>query len=91
MKAIEVTYNSDEDTYHPHLHCIFALKASYFTRGYIKQADWQKIWGECCKLDYEPLVNIKTIKGGTAKAVAEVAKYPVKMDELVNYSNKEKL
>lgn len=90
MKAIEVTYNSDEDTYHPHLHCIFALKASYFTRGYIKQADWQKIWGECCKLDYEPLVNIKTIKGGTAKAVAEVAKYPVKMDELVNYSNKEK-
>ena len=79
MRAMEVTYNSDEDTYHPHIHCIFAVKAGYFKgNGYIKKSDWQAIWGECCHTDYEPIVKVQTIKNSTAKAVAEVAKYPVK-------------
>lgn len=88
MKAIEITYNSKEDTYHPHFHCIFAVKAGYFTKGYIKKSEWQNIWQQCMKLDYEPIVHVETIKGGTAKAVAEVAKYPIKMDELANLPNK---
>ena len=29
-------------------------------------------------VDYDPSVDVRNIKGGTAKAVAEVAKYPVK-------------
>ena len=90
IRAMEVTYNSDEDTYHPHIHCIFALKAGYFTHGYIKKSDWQYIWGECCDTEYEPIVKVQTIKNSTAKAVAEVAKYPVKMDELANYDNEKK-
>ena len=91
MRAMEVTYNSDEDTYHPHIHCIFAVKAGYFKgNGYIKKSNWQAIWGECCHTDYEPIVNVQTIKNSTAKAVAEVAKYPVKMDELANYQNENK-
>ena len=91
MKAIEVTYNSDEDTYHPHFHCIFAVKASYFKGGgYIKKSDWQGIWQQCCKLDYEPIVHVQTIKNSTAKAVAEVAKYPLKMDELANLQDEKK-
>ena len=32
MRAVEVTYNQQEDTYHPHIHCIFAVKAQYFTK-----------------------------------------------------------
>ena len=90
MRAIEVTYNQQEDTYHPHIHCIFAVKAGYFTHGYIKKSEWQQIWGDCCKTEYEPIVHIQTIKNSTSKAVAEVAKYPVKMDELVNYNNEKK-
>ena len=90
MRAMEVTYNSDKDTYHPHIHCIFAVKAQYFTRGYIKKSEWQEIWGECCHTDYEPIVKVQTIKNSTAKAVAEVAKYPVKMDELANYQDENK-
>ena len=90
MRAMEVTYNSDKDTYHPHIHCIFAVKAQYFTRGYIKKSEWQEIWGECCHTDYEPIVKVQTIKNSTAKAVAEVAKYPVKMDELANYQDEKK-
>ena len=90
MRAIEVTYNQQEDTYHPHIHCIFAVKAQYFTKGSIKKSEWQQIWGDCCKTEYEPIVHIQTIKNSTSKAVAEVAKYPVKMDELVNYNNEKK-
>ena len=90
IRAMEVTYNQEEDTYHPHIHCIFAVKAQYFTHGYIKKSEWQYIWGECCKTEYEPIVKVQTIKNSTAKAVAEVAKYPVKMDELANYQDENK-
>ena len=90
IRAIEVTYNQEKNTYHPHIHCLFAVKAQYFTKGYIKKSDWQYIWGECCNTEYEPIVNVKTIKNSTSKAVAEVAKYPVKMDEIANYDNEKK-
>ena len=90
IRAIEVTYKQQEDTYHPHIHCIFAVKAGYFTHGYIKKSEWQQIWGECCNTEYEPIVKVQTIKNSTSKAVAEVAKYPVKMDELANYDNEKK-
>ena len=37
IKATEITYNSEEDTYHPHIHCIFQVRPSYFKgTGYIK-------------------------------------------------------
>ena len=91
IRAMEVTYNQEKDTYHPHIHCIFAVKAGYFKgNGYIKKSDWQYIWGECCNTEYEPIVKVQTIKNSTAKAVAEVAKYPVKMDELANYQDEKK-
>ena len=90
IRAMEVTYNQEKDTYHPHIHCIFAVKAQYFTHGYIKKSEWQYIWGECCKTEYEPIVKVQTIKNSTSKAVAEVAKYPVKMDELANYQDENK-
>ena len=90
IRAMEVTYNQEKDTYHPHIHCIFAVKAQYFTKGYIKKSDWQYIWGECCNTEYEPIVKAQSIKNSTSKAVAEVAKYPVKMDEIANYQDKKK-
>lgn len=90
IRAMEVTYNQEKNTYHPHIHCLFAVKAQYFTKGYIKKSDWQYIWGECCDTEYEPIVNVKTIKNSTSKAVAEVAKYPVKIDKIANYQDKKK-
>ena len=90
IRAMEVTYNQEKDTYHPHIHCIFAVKAQYFTKGYIKKSDWQYIWGECCNTEYEPIVKVQSIKNSTSKAVAEVAKYPVKMDEIANYQDEKK-
>lgn len=99
LRAIEVTYNKKNDNYHPHIHAIFAVKSSYFDgKNYIKQADWQTMWGECMGLDYDPVVHVQTVKTKSEKvldtevgkkqalacAVAETAKYPVKMDGIID-------
>ncbi len=89
MKAEEITYNSQTNEYHPHIHCIFELRPSYFGDGYITKKDWIQLWKLAMKLDYEPSVDVRNIKGGTAAAVAEVAKYPVKLDSILKIENQE--
>lgn len=89
LKAVEITYNAKENTYHPHLHCIFAVKQGYFTgAGYIKKSNYQGLWRQALKLDYEPIVHVENIKNGTSKAVAEVAKYPTKTADLLSIEDK---
>ena len=93
MKAIEVTYNAKRNDFHPHIHCIFEVRPSYFDAkrgGYLTHEDWREMWRSVMKLDYEPQVDVRAIKNTTAKAVAEVAKYPVKVDGLLKVKDKEK-
>ena len=93
MKAVEVTYNARCNNFHPHIHCIFEVRPSYFKTnngGYINHAGWRNMWREVMGLNYEPQVNVKAIKNTTAKAVAEVAKYPVKTSGILKIKNKEK-
>ena len=89
MKATEITYNSKDDTYHPHYHCLFAVRPSYFDSGYLKQKDWVQLWKGAMKLDYEPVIDVRTIKNTTGKAIAEVSKYPVKSADLLKVANQE--
>lgn len=35
------------------------------------------------RIDYDPVVNVKRVKGDTAKAVAEAAKYSVKASDII--------
>ena len=77
-------------TYHPHLHCILAVKPSYFKKGYISQRQWTQLWRDAVGLDYDPIVHIekcylkdaqgmKQTEGiDIVKAVAEATKYAVK-------------
>ena len=103
MRAIEVTYNEKDKTFHPHIHTIFAVKPSYFSTGYISHDGWREMWQEAMGLDYEPQVNVQTIKTKKKEidltapnevktalvcAVAETAKYPVKMDGILNLPEK---
>ena len=95
VKAVEITYNSDDDTYHPHIHAEFEVRPSYFSIGYMKHAEWRSLWKEVMQLDYDPMVNVKVVqpkKGEDGEensslpspgAVAEVAKYPIKVDGLL--------
>lgn len=87
MKATEITYNQQSDTYHPHIHCLFAVRSDYFCRGYIKQKEWRGIWSQAMKSDRELIVHVEAVKGCDAKAVAEISKYPVKQTDLINITD----
>lgn len=83
-RGFEITHNLDSnskdyDTFHPHFHCVLAVKKSYFTsRDYLSQEKWTNLWAKALGIAYDPIVYVKKIKGNTAFAVAEVAKYAVK-------------
>lgn len=98
-RALEITHNNNirskaYDTYHPHLHVILMVDKSYFKKrsgAFITQEQWQALWKQCIKADYEPIVHIEKIqekvgKDGraytVAKGVAEAAKYPIKDDSI---------
>lgn len=89
LKAIEVTYNEKRDDFHPHIHAILEVDPEYFSCGnYLTQKEFQKMWKELMKMDYDPQVDIRIIKNSTAKAVAEVAKYPIKIKSILSVKNK---
>lgn len=94
-RGLEVTRNSNTGEFHPHLHCILAVRPDYFKGGnYITQAQWSKLWQSACALDYDPIVHIQTVKAGArglGGAVAEVAKYAVKSSDYLSGSMDDKL
>lgn len=88
-RGLEITHNCDYnsesyDTYHPHIHCIFAVNKSYFTsKNYISQEKFSKLWAQSARLDYKPICDIRKIKGDYNKAVAELSKYSCKTNDYI--------
>ena len=79
LRCFEVTYSAKRDDYHPHLHCLIAVKPSYFTsRDYIKQTELSDLWSGY--IGQKTKVFVK--KCTDNRALAEVAKYAVKPLEL---------
>lgn len=91
LKAVEVTYNTKDKTYHPHLHVIFAIRANFFAgkQYYMNKKEWIELWQKALNVDYKPQTDIRAIKSGTVKAVAEVAKYPIKTAPILKLSDDE--
>lgn len=101
VRNLEVTHNidiksKDYDTFHPHFHMIVAVRPSYFTsRDYISQKRLQSLWKECLRVDYEPVVDVRRVKGKSspegetaggfdaAGAVAECSKYAAKAADYI--------
>lgn len=96
-RAFELTYNAEDDTYHPHFHLLLTCPKDYFSRSnsnYMTHDELVHQWRLICKLDYDPFVRIQAIKpkegqSMTAAAV-EVAKYPTKVADALNISDKDK-
>lgn len=85
IRTLEVTRNHETNQAHPHFHVIFHMRASYFSRGYMKHSGWIKAWRECLKVDYDPSVNVKAVRSGHESfAVAEVIKYCVKDSDMIS-------
>lgn len=78
IKSVEVTRGSKGDS-HPHLHVLMLVKPSYFTgASYLKQERWAALWQDCLRVSYQPLVDVRAVKGDVRNAVAETLKYSVK-------------
>lgn len=84
-RALEITYNADKNTYHPHIHMLLTVDGNYFRRGnpdYMTHKELVKVWRDCARLDYDPRVHIEGIhprNGQTMTgACAEMCKYPTK-------------
>ena len=91
-RAIEITRNGEDGTYHPHIHAILAVEPAYFGRKsglYITQKEWIDRWKMALGVAYRPSVRIQTTKakgeyaGGRAAAV-EAAKYAVKDEDYID-------
>lgn len=67
IKCIEVT-RGETDLAHPHFHCLLMVNSNYFTINYISQANWTKMWKECLKVDYTPIVNVKRVRNRKHKS-----------------------
>lgn len=89
LKAVEVTYNTKDKTYHPHLHVIFAVRNTFFSSSkyYMSKKEWINLWQQALGVNYKPQTDIRAIKTNTGKAVAEVAKYPVKTAPILSLKN----
>jgi len=89
MRALEVTHNTDItsksfDSYHPHLHLIWAVKPDYFKKGqWISQAQLTDDWQKSCKLDYKPITDIRAVDNRKKGAIREVSKYAVKPSDIL--------
>ena len=92
-KALEITYNRVDKTYHPHFHIVLAVDESYFAKNYISNNKWREYWKKALKLDYLPLVNIKSIKKNEDclqyNVIAEIAKYPFKTTPILSLPSDE--
>jgi len=90
FRALEVTYNKESNTFHPHIHAILIFDKSYFkSKDYMETVEWVQMWRTALKLDYNPVCDIRRIKNekGKYKAVAEVAKYTLKDTDFVRDDN----
>jgi plasmid rolling circle replication initiator protein Rep len=90
FRALEVTYNEKDNSYHPHLHIILVVKSTYFkTSGYyISQSKWVELWQHALKLNYDPIVHIQKTyskKGGSPEQ--EASKYTVKDSDYLLETN----
>lgn len=92
-RALEVTINRESDTYHPHFHCVLAVKPSYFTsRSYISQAEWLQLWRDSygdqniTQVDVRKAYAKPSAGGASAplgSVVAEAVKYSTKPTEYI--------
>ena len=80
FRSLEVTYNRETDTFHPHIHAVVYVDQKYLKGvNYIKTVEWVELWRSACKFDYDPVCDIRRIKNnGKRGHIKELAKYTVK-------------
>ena len=65
FRAIEVTRNAEDGTYHPHIHAILAPAFGYFTYKnglYVHHDEWVARWRQALRVDYDPSVDVRATR-----------------------------
>lgn len=91
-RAIEVTRNRKDGTYHPHIHAVLAVEPEYFDPAsglYITHDEWVQRWRKAARLDYDPRVDIRVTRGKNGDkslraATVEAAKYAAKDSDYID-------
>jgi plasmid rolling circle replication initiator protein Rep len=91
IRTTEVT-RADNDYAHPHFHVLLMVRPSYFSsKYYVTQSRWTELWRECARLDYTPIIDVRTVRAkltATASplraAISETLKYAVKPEDMVH-------
>ena len=62
IKTLEITFNKEDQTFHPHLHVIIFTKPIYWKApNYKSRQEWAEIWQEVCGVDYFPHVWVQSL------------------------------
>lgn len=66
FRNLEVTFNHEEKTFHPHFHVVLAVEKTYFFKetnpdGYLTQERALQMWKECLGVDYLPTVDLRKV------------------------------
>ena len=90
IAKLEITYNFEEDTYHPHYHILMAVPNQYFKNPdyYIKQNEWLEIWQKAKRDKNITQVDVRKVQNknneGISSEVLELAKYMAKSADYFN-------
>lgn len=82
IRTTEVT-RSEDDTAHPHFHCLLMVPSGYFKKSYVSQDRWVQLWKEALRVDYSPVVDVRAVKGDLSHAVRETLKYSIKPTDMM--------
>lgn len=90
IAKLEITYNAETDTYHPHYHIIMAVPNQYFKDSdlYIRQNEWLEIWKKVKRDESITQVDVRRVQNknidGISSEVLELAKYMAKSTDYFN-------
>jgi plasmid rolling circle replication initiator protein Rep len=94
IRCLELTRNPETQEWHVHAHlCVFVDRAAYFKRNsplFITVPKLRAMWRKQLKIDYDPVVDIRPMRGVTSplgsegrKSLCEILKYVLKPGTLV--------
>lgn len=89
FRATEITYNAENNTFHPHIHMLVAVPEKYYETLYTSTYEWRIAWESAARLTYTCQFDVQAIKDdeNMYKATAEICKYVLKMTDILYCKN----
>ena len=80
IRKLELTYNVEKDSYHPHYHILIAVNKSYFTdkKIYLSRDKWLNLWKKYKHDDTITQIDIRKFDDECDNAIFEITKYIAK-------------